>query len=353
MKQITRVSIVMSIAIGLVVGVLALPQPASPQAFAQEMGEMSDVQPAMGYAGTTFAFYATGFDEDETVDVWLNAPDGRTLDVDISPLSDAPSDGRVDWKWTAPADIQAGWWQMVARGRDSGLTHTINVEIAPGNVDDTAPPDISADEHNVQPRQGHPGTTFAFYATGFDEEETVDVWLNVPDGQVIDADVSELYEASPTGRADWRWTAPDGAVPGWWQMVAQGRDSGVVHVIHFEISPGVGTYEPPETDEIERYNVEPEAGPPGTTFAFYATGFDVEEEVEEAENAEAEDVEIWVESPDWVRSEVERDNLYVAPPSGRVDWTWTAPANAQRGIWHMVIVGEESQLKHVIPFEVY
>jgi hypothetical protein len=208
-------------------------------------------------------------------------------------------------------------------------------------------------EANVQPGVGHPNTEFAFYATGFYDEEIVDIWLNTPDGRVIDAEVEQLYESSPTGRADWYWEAPGHAQAGTWQMVARGRDSGVQHVIPFRIEGGTPTFEPPETDDVETYNVHPKVGPPGTEFAFYATGFDVDENAEDAANAEYEETELWVETPNWQRIKLnDQDDPYIAAPSGRADWTWTAPANAQTGVWHMVILGEESGLKHVIPFEV-
>lgn len=206
-------------------------------------------------------------------------------------------------------------------------------------------------DKNVEPNTGHAGTTFAFYATGFFGEETVDVWLNTPDGRAIDAEVDELNQSSTTGRADWHWTAPDDVAHGHWQMVALGRDSNILHVIDFTIAPGYGSYEPPETEDIEETNVHPKQGCPGTEFAFYATGFNVEEETD-VEDPDAESVSIWVESPSWQEIDVEDDTIYVAPPSGRVDWTWTVPINAEPGIWNMVILGHDSELKHVIPFQV-
>lgn len=207
--------------------------------------------------------------------------------------------------------------------------------------------------YNVQPSVGAPGTEFAFYATGFWDEEVVDIWLNRPDGQVIDAEVEELYKASHTGRADWYWEAPEHAMTGFWQLVARGRSSGIEHVIDFQIQRGAPEYMPPETEDIERTNVHPKQGPPGTEFAFYATGFEVNEDAQEPEDANGEGVKIWVETPDWQRIDLEdKEDSYVAPPNGRVDWTWSAPADAMPGTWHMVILGRESELNHTIPFEV-
>jgi hypothetical protein len=191
--------------------------------------------------------------------------------------------------------------------------------------------------NNVSPAVGSANTEFAFYAVGFDDGEKVDVWLNTPFGIPIDAEVEELYEANGNGRADWVWEAPEDVAPGMWQMVAQGRESMVLHVIPFEIQPGVNTGAEAPIGE-EQSNVSPREGYPNTTFAFYASGFDPDE-----------DVEIWLHTPNWMRIDLE-DDYYVAPPSGRVDWTWTAPLNARPGTWHMVIQGPET--KHVLPFEI-
>jgi hypothetical protein len=205
-------------------------------------------------------------------------------------------------------------------------------------------------EHNVQPEVGAPDTTFAFYATGFYSEETVHVWVNDPAGNAMEIDVDELYQASPTGRADWYWNAPDNAAPGHWQMIALGDDSNVMHVINFQIQWGEGEYRPPDTEDLETYSLYPEVGYPGSEIAFYATGFDVDDE--NPEDPDYERVEVWVETPSWRTIDLDYGDMYVAPPSGRVDWTWTVPMGAESGVWHMVIFGHESELKHVIPFEV-
>jgi hypothetical protein len=201
---------------------------------------------------------------------------------------------------------------------------------------------------NVQPKVGSFDTTFAFYATGFYDEEVVDVWLNTPYHVSREVEVDELYEASGTGRLDWYWEPPADAAPGSWQMVAQGRTSGVIRVIDFEIRADGMDYIPPDTEDVKAYNVHPKSGPPGTEFAFYAAGFDADESDDDAK----EKVKLWLETPNWQQIDLGGEHLFVAPPSGRVDWAWTAPPDAQPGTWHMVILGRESDLKFVIPFEI-
>jgi hypothetical protein len=197
-------------------------------AIAQQANQLeANVTPNAGPAGARFAFMAVGYEPNEAIGVWLNTPDGRAIAADVEQLHSANDDGRADWYWTAPDDAQPGHWQMVARGLDSEVERVIDFEIGSGPL----PPQ----ETNVTPKVGPPGARFAFVARGYDSNESIDVWLNTPDGRAIAADVEQLHSANDDGRADWYWTAPDDAQPGHWQMVARGSDSDVTHVIDFEI----------------------------------------------------------------------------------------------------------------------
>lgn len=196
----------------------------------------SAVQPDVGPPGTRFAFYATGFNEEENVSVWLNRPDGTVTDDNIVGVNEATPTGRVDWFWDAPLNAAPGYWSMVVNGNESNLEYAIPFEVRAGPPSEPIV-DPGDQQSNVAPAAGVPGTRFAFFATGFEGGETVDVWLNTPGAQVIDADVEDLNEANETGRADWFWRAPEDAQPGTWSMVARGRDSGVEVVIIFDILP--------------------------------------------------------------------------------------------------------------------
>lgn len=223
----------------LVVGAAAAPRLTS----AQQDEARTGVRPEAGAPGATFYFFATGFagggddDEDkETVSVWINAPDGSVTTDNINQLNEPTDTGRIDWQWTSPDNAQPGIWSAVAYGNDSGLELVIPFEIrldAPAEVPES-PEDLRT---NVEPNAGPGGTTFAFYAIGFSSEEDVYVWLNTPGGVALDADVDDLNRATESGRADWSWRAPGDAQPGMWSMVARGAESGVEHVIPFEILP--------------------------------------------------------------------------------------------------------------------
>ncbi len=183
------------------------------------------VYPAYGAPGTRFGFVADGFQRHERIAVWMNTPDGRVLTEGIENLFPASREGRVTWNWNAPADASFGTWQMVVHGLRSGMEYVIPFEI---RAAEPAPIEI-----NVQPRTGRPGTLFIFYATGFQVDEAVQFWANTPDGRAIE--IEPVRVRLFLGRADWSWDAPLDAIPGTWQIVAHGLNSGVERVLTFEI----------------------------------------------------------------------------------------------------------------------
>jgi hypothetical protein len=204
-----------------------------------------------------------------------------------------------------------------------------------------------APDSEVRPDVGPPGTVFRFFATGFqsgeddddEEKENVSVWINAPDGSTTTDGVRGVNEVTDTGRVDWEWVAPEDAQTGTWSAVAYGNESDHEMVILFEVREG--TDAPPEDPERLDTNVQPQAGPGGTEFAFFATGFGSEEEFG-----------IWVNTPASEVIDAEGDEVYKTTSSGRADWLWTAPVDAQPGMWTMVAHGKNSGVERVIPFEI-
>lgn len=197
---------------------------------APALAQASNVEPKVGQPGTTFAFFARGFDDNEYVGYWVNAPDG-TVVGDIGFAVDANEDGRADWNWTSPQNASSGRYVMNARGGDSGWEVQISFEI----TSDIPPAsDGDAQDANAEPKVGQAGTTFAFFARGFIAGERVAYWVNRPDGTVDGASDYAVF-ANNNGRADWSWQAPGDAPPGFYTMVAQGTTSGRQHVLPFEL----------------------------------------------------------------------------------------------------------------------
>lgn len=335
-------------------GLVALPQ----AVYAQE----SNVEPNSGPPGTEFAFFATGFEGGEQVGVWINNPDGTISEIvdengDIF-VFNANEDGRADWFVTIAPDTPPGFYGMVAQGIDSGYTVTISFEVTAGAPPAEPPPAPEPPAevevtYNVEPNSGPAGTKFAYFATGFESGEQVGVWLNTPDGSVdeitdANGDVFILY-ANDNGRADWSVVIVPDAAPGFYSMVARGVDSGVEVVIPFEVTPGPPPAEPPSpetpTDGSADFNVEPNVGPPGTEFAFFATGFEG-----------GEQVGVWINNPDGSVSEIVDANgdVFVlnANDNGRADWFVTIAPDTPPGFYGMVAQGVDSGVTVVIPFEV-
>lgn len=206
---------------------------------------------------------------------------------------------------------------------------------------------------NVEPRSGHPGTTFRFFANGFRASEIVGYWVNTPDGSVI-SDNAYTVMANEQGRADWSWQAPQSLLPGSYTMVARGTERGRQHVIGFEIGdPGAQpSVAPPSQPEPSapvmipqpegkgvEWNMVPEVGGPNSRFAFFATGFRGDEKVN-----------FWVNALD---GGVISDASYtVLARDGRADWVWQAPPYISEGTYTMVAFGVKSELEWVIPFRI-
>jgi len=100
--------------------VTASPGNPSPQA--------PSAEPAVGSAGTTFAFAAYGFAPAERVGYWLNVPTGEIMGIDDGQHF-ADSDGELNVNWLVPAGAAPGGWQLVAQGSQSGVLQIVAFEI--------------------------------------------------------------------------------------------------------------------------------------------------------------------------------------------------------------------------------
>lgn len=191
-------------------------------------GVPAGVAPASGRPGSLFRFYATGFEFREVVTITVSGPAGPLKDPALETTGIAGPEGRIDASWTSPADAAPGAWQLVLRGDRTQVERVLTVTITP--PEGAPPPQLT-----VSPASGAPGARFVFSATGFGDDEMISVWLNTPDGKVVEATIEGRAQAAPDGRAGWGWLAPAGATPGTWQMVAHGRTSGFEAVASFTI----------------------------------------------------------------------------------------------------------------------
>ena len=188
------------------------------------------VVPAVGAPGATFSFFATGFKSGEQISFWTNDPSAQTHGNALYRVT-ASASGRADWSWTAPSDAALGNWTMVAYGVTSSSQAVIAFSVAAVGTPPNPNENLSI---LASPRTGSAGTTFAFYATGFEDREVVGFWATAPDHRVVGSNAFRVM-SNRQGRADWTWTVPEGVPPGRWLMTAKGESSFVERSITIEI----------------------------------------------------------------------------------------------------------------------
>jgi hypothetical protein len=286
----------------------------------------TEANPSTARPGERVHFSADGFRPGERVDPWVTYPDGRS--EQRYPAVEADSEGRAVWSWDVPADAPNGTYVMAARGVRSNVRVGITFEV----VGSSGPQ--SPTSGSVSPSSGEAGATFTFNLSGYAAEEQIGAWLNDPNGDARDlvkgAD-PEIY-ADEDGNVTYSWTAPDDALPGFWQAITEGRSSGRQQILSFRINdsgqavPAAGSVTPTE-------------GAPGTSFTIQVDGLTASEEVG-----------AWLNAPDGRRYDGEL-NL-IAEEDGSVTWTWTAPNDAQAGIWQAVTYGTDSKIEIVLTLSI-
>jgi hypothetical protein len=290
------------------------------------------VEPNVAVPGEEFRFTASGFKPEELIGYWVTSPEGEVRSDNKAVYADA--EGNVSFRWrSADSDIN-GRWLMSIQGSKSVKQVQITFEIR-GRADGTPPPG-----KGVSPASGVPGTTFVFFAEGFDDKEEIGWWVVAPDRETYAGGVDVF--ANINGRFDGSWTSPEWAIPGVWRIVIQGvEETFEPVVIEFTITADDG---PPAAPPPPPYTVTPETGPPGTTFSFEARGLQ-----------SGEDVGYWANAPD--RTIYPGPRQISANRQGILRWEWTAPEDAMPGKWTMAVqssVSDEivSNANFSIPFHI-
>jgi hypothetical protein len=285
------------------------------------------VEPEIGPPGTTFYFMGRNFKPEEPLGYWVTTPEGETISDNRGIYADKEGDIALEWP-TSPED-SGGHWMMTIQGKNSLKMVTVDFEIIGPSADDPGLP------YRVSPEAGPPGTTFNFFAQGFQQLEQVGWWATSPAGQVYKGGVD--VRATKNGQLEWSWTVPISVTAGIWTMTVEGKQSNMYYNIPFTVTESGPEPAPP-------YSVTPDSGPPGTTFHFEAVGL-----------VPGEQVGYWANSPD-NRNYAGKQELN-ANSEGRLTWTWTAPDDALAGSWRMVIESSPSDdelanTRIVIPFTI-
>lgn len=286
-----------------------------------------NVQPPIAPPGTQFLFFASGFNGNEPISIWVNTPDGRVLAATPLPAAlEATSYGEATWSWISPDDAPLGAWQMVAHGRDSGVEQVISFTLGTSAASGDA-----GEGFNVTPTAGRPGTLFRFFVTGFDAGEGFDVAVSGPTGPLESPALQKSLVASDAGRIDGSWSAPIDAAAGTWYIGVKGAKSGVVRTIAVRIDA--------PTANQPTIIIQPDLGVPGARFVVSANGFRANELIS-----------VWLNAPDGRVLDATLEGSAQAGPDGHAVWHWIAPTDAARGNWQMVAHGRESGIELVVNF---
>lgn len=307
----------------------------------------STVSPDLGPPGTRFTFVAEGFTPNELVRVSVRTPDGRVIrftderGLDIPVFADA--NGRATWNFAAPTNTPNGLYIAEAVNVSEQIRRRLGFIVQAGSVPTELAAPAPGEGVTVRPEIGPPGTLFVFRATGFQPLEPVSIWLHSPEGSVSDlsADIGGNTEhfTDRNGNLQWVVGTKSNTADGRYVAVAAGAVSGVTRVAAFTVQRGAGQAQPAPTDNI---TVTPVVGPPGTSFAFTATGF-----------LPNEGIGVWIHRPDGSVSTVSADGKGVKANSiGVATWSITAGTGLPDGVYSMVAQGLVSTQVRVVRFEV-
>ena len=176
-------------------------------------------------AGSTIGFAGSGFIPDERVSIWFTSPRQSVLG---GGYANTLENSRFSYEFEVPSEALGGVWSITAYG-DTSRSAVIATFRVLGQEPKAA--DLLA---AVQPVSAPAGTTFAFAATGFKDNELISYWITGPDG-LVKAAYDREARANSDGRVDLTWSAATNAASGTWVLTAQGIKSHVARGIPFVI----------------------------------------------------------------------------------------------------------------------
>ncbi len=305
------------------------------------------VSPDIGPPGATFRFSTGGFAPNEVVRVVYRTPSGRVIrfadsaGFDINLFAD--SAGRVTWSYTSSPDAESGVYIAEASNLGERVQRQLGFVIQAGALPQETLPPAPQGSVVVRPKVGPPGQLFVFRASGFKPTERVGIWLHSPDGSIstltLDLSGRAVFFADRNGDLQWTVGTRADTPEGRYVAVAAGTVSGEVRIADLIVDRRAGQSAPEPTDNAF---VTPVSGPPGTSFAFTATGF-----------LPLEGIEIWIHRPDGSIATISADGADVqADRAGTARWSVTAGPGLTAGVYAMVAEGIISTQVRVVRFEV-
>ncbi|HEU5088232.1 MAG TPA: hypothetical protein VFT99_12330, partial [Roseiflexaceae bacterium] len=189
------------------------------------------IEPTVGGPGITFHAYASGFTAGEQVSIWLNTPIGPQA---VPHELYANATGEV-WPQFSGDGLAPGNYGLVIYGTESTQTLVVPFSVSPAAAAAPGPPPVVAapPPTNINPRVASADTTFHAYARGFRAGESVSIWLNGPNGEVIERNGG--FAVNDAGET-WPEFDSGDLAPGAYTLVVYGRDSAFTAVIPFTVN---------------------------------------------------------------------------------------------------------------------
>lgn len=175
------------------------------------------------------------------------------------------------------------------------------------------------------------GRSVEFSGSGFTPGGRVSSWATAPDGTVVGGPTTFADDA---GNFTFSFQVPAATEGGQWAMTAFDWQTQIPVFASFNV---IGR--PADTARRMGWSV-PAEGPFGSTFAFAAVGFDSNETVS-----------YWITAPDTTIAAAYPAGA-TANDQGRVDITWTTPAEGLSGSWVVTIQGLNSGNARGIAFDI-
>lgn len=128
----------------------------------------------------TVVIAGAGFDAGELIGFWLTLPDGSVVGLDSDDLQ-ADEEGAFAVELGLGSGLPVGLHRFSARGQSSGAGAVAPFYLMPGRG-----PDVTAGTQlTFSPATARQLDTVELSASGFAANETVALWLTLPDGSVI------------------------------------------------------------------------------------------------------------------------------------------------------------------------
>lgn len=184
--------------------------------------------------GQPYTFEGAGYEPSEPVSLWLTLPDGSVRDLKIVKASD----GDFTYTFTPGPEDPAGTYFITGFGRSSEQTAIATFSVEPGDELEAAANQATLE---VEPFQSEQLDVITLTGRGFEEGETIGLWMTLYDGTVI-----ALYEGvTVTGAFQEQIylpaVIPEGGLPsGHIDFSAYGKSSQRRAVTRFYLLPGSG-----------------------------------------------------------------------------------------------------------------